>query len=157
MEKKEFTYEIGGKRCIQRALTLGQIAQLSQLFKGMSLPQKPKIEDIVCALGEKLPRFIAIVLVEEGKPLKDKDLDIFTREIEHELSYETACQVIEDFFSCNNIPGMLRRFTSMTDRIFAHIQQDTQKTSTPNAQSSSQEGTSQRGIQSSGTIASPNA
>jgi hypothetical protein len=93
-------YEINGKKYIQKPLVIGQIKQIAGLLNDFQLKETPTTMDFISALGDKIPNFFAIVLVEEGKSPKDKDLNLMAKELE-QCSLETAVKVIDDFFSCN--------------------------------------------------------
>ncbi|MDH4100606.1 MAG: hypothetical protein OEV28_08520 [Nitrospirota bacterium] len=115
---KEFSYKIGNKKYVQKALVLGQIRQLTGLLDGVVLPSDTS--DIVAwvrVLGNKLPGAIAVVLVEEGAHLKDKDLELFTRDIEFEISPEQTMQVVQDFFVCNPIASLLENLSGAITKI----------------------------------------
>lgn len=113
----EFKYEIGGKTYTQKPLVLGQIRQLMSLMKGIVIPHDIGIPGLISLLGDKLPRAIVIVLCEEGKALKDKNLEHLESEIEFEISPEQAIQVVEDFFDSNPIVSLLERLKETAGKI----------------------------------------
>jgi hypothetical protein len=115
-EKKEFNYEIGGKNYQQRPLVLGQLRQLIALMPGITLTSLAPL-DIINTLGDKLSQAIAIVLVPEGIPLKDKEITTLAVEIEFSIDPETVIKVVEDFFVCNPIHSLLERLAGMTQKI----------------------------------------
>jgi hypothetical protein len=69
-----YKYQIGDKTYVQKKLVLGQWRQLLDLLKGLSVPQDLDAREIVSVFGDKLPYAPAIVLVEEGKSLREKDI-----------------------------------------------------------------------------------
>lgn len=145
---EKYQYEIGGKTYTQAPLVLGQLQQLMKLLEGVVFPGELTTLRLIEAVGSKMSRAIAIVLKEENVPLKDKEIDSLTTQIESELSLELAIQVIEDFFDCNPIPFLLERLGKMAEKINQSLTE--KKTGLTNSSVSLQEGTSQNGTQSSG-------
>ena len=124
-EKKEFTYEIGGKKYIQKPMFLGQIRQLMNLMQGIVIPHDIDTMGLVSLLGDKLPLALAIVLTPEGVSLKDKDIHSLASEIEFEISPETSLQAVEDFFVCNPVPSLLERLGGMAEKISKAMSKET--------------------------------
>lgn len=143
MEKR---YEIGGKTYIQRPLVLGQDLQLLNLLEGISLPAGLNSAAIVIMLAGLLPEALAIVLTEEGRPLKDKNIAELATELEFAITREQALTVIEDFLFCNPLDSPLEKIAGLTDRIKAAIP------GSKKPSSSSPEETSQDAMTSSGDI-----
>lgn len=110
-------YMIGDKEYIQKPLVLGQVRQLVNLLKRVSLPSQINAGNIVIALGENLPEALAIVLIEEGIPLKDKDLAVVQREIEFAVSPEMAIEIVSDFFTITPIASILGKLSEATGEI----------------------------------------
>jgi len=117
-----FRYEVEGKIYHQKKLVLGQVAQLMELLKEIKIPLSDAgsfdphaVADI---LGDKVHRAVAIVLIEDGVPLKDKDLEALTREVSWTFDLETTLQVIEDFFACNPIASLLERYIGIIRKVW---------------------------------------
>jgi hypothetical protein len=106
-------YEINGKKYIQKPLVIGQIKQIAGLLDDFQMKETPSTMDFISALGDKLPNFFAIILVEEGKSPKDKDLNLMAKDLE-QCSLETAIKVIDDFFSCNPLSLVFRKVADWT-------------------------------------------
>jgi hypothetical protein len=106
-------YEINGKKYIQKPLVIGQIKQIAGLLNDFQMKEAPSTMDFISALGDKLPNFFAIILVEEGKSPKDKDLNLMAKELE-QCSLETAIKVIDDFFSCNPLYLVFQKVADWT-------------------------------------------
>lgn len=106
-------YEINGKTYFQKPLVLGQLVQLSDFFESLSdVPREATINGLIKTLGDKLPLAIAIVLCEEGKSLRDKDVKALATEFAEHLSLEVAGRIVEDFFVFNpptSLSGFLER------------------------------------------------
>lgn len=115
-EKK---YDIGGKIYVQRPLVLGQTRQLLRLLGGLELPGNLEIRSVIETLGESLPAALAVVLTEEGKNPKDKDLEALASELEFEITLDQTAQVVEDFFGCNPLPSLLDKLTEAAGKIGA--------------------------------------
>jgi hypothetical protein len=152
-EKKEFKYDIGGKTYVQRELVLGQINQLMEILPKLTVPKDLSPLTIIKQLGPDLPSAFAVILTEEGKSPKGKNLDDLAAEIAFGIDAKTMCAVIEDFFDCNPIASLSGRINEMTARIIKKMSPDGSSA----AASSSPEETSQNGTQSSGDSASENA
>ncbi|MDN3515369.1 MAG: hypothetical protein NG747_13355 [Candidatus Brocadia sp.] len=110
MEKK---YLIGGKTYVQKALVLGQWRQLLDVMKGITVSQGIDTAGIISALNDKLPSALAIVLTEEGKSLRGKDIVALADEIEYEISPEIIFQVAEDFLDCNPLASLMERLAGI--------------------------------------------
>lgn len=145
-----FEYNIGGKKYIQKPLVLGQIRQLMELMQGVVVANADAL-GIIAALGDKLPKAIAIALTPEGMAVKDKDFGILASEIEFEISPEMAIQAVEDFFSCNPIALLLERLSGAMKQIEKQIT-ETKEIGLKKPASSSQAAILQKGIQSFGDI-----
>jgi hypothetical protein len=113
MEKREYRYEIDGKIYIQRALVLGQISQIIEILKGIEIPSTIDALGVVKLLENKLPDVLAIVLVEEGTKLKDKDLAELVETLRESMSIETAIEVTENFFDLNRIASVFEKLTGI--------------------------------------------
>jgi hypothetical protein len=145
-----FSYEIGGKKYTQQKLVLGQVQQLIALLKSAQIPARLTAWSVIETLGDKLSEGIAIVLREDGKPLKEKDLPELTKEIQFSIDPETSFEVVEDFFDRNPINLTLERLTGSITRISGKIGLNRSSSSSPVA-------TSQSEPKSSGDSPSSNA
>lgn len=156
-------YLIGGKAYIQLPLVLGQINQLIQLLQGLTLYAGMNMAEIVAALGDRLPKALAIVLIDaemEGrdsaemvKYLRDRKINELAAEISFSIDPETPFEVIEDFFSINPIPSLLERFGMMAERLTGKIA--AMKAGSKGSAPSSPEATSPKETPSSGASPSP--
>ena len=142
-EKK---YDIGGKVYVQRPLVLGQTRQLLRVLDGLALPGNLEVRSLIETLGESLPAALAVVLTEEGKSPKDKDIEALAAELEFSITLEQTAQVIEDFFDCNPLPSLLDKLTKAAGNIGAGMK----ATALKNSASSSPAETSAAGTESSG-------
>lgn len=110
-------YVINGKVYFQRPLVVGQIGQLGEFLEGLSLPSgNLGTAGIVKLLGNKLPRAVAIILHEEGKLLKDKDVEQLEEEFREHLEHQIALKVVTDFLEFNPpslMPDALDTMTSL--------------------------------------------
>ena len=160
MEPKQFTYTIGDKNYTQRPLVLGQINQLVALTRGVIFPKDANVTVLISLLGNRLPKALAIVLLED-KPtvpadckdfnyLRDRDIQALSDEIEFTVSPETSMQVVEDFFDCNPIASLSEKFAGLGEKILKF--KKTEKASSPPSVSSSPEETSQKETPSSGAL-----
>jgi hypothetical protein len=112
------TYVIGGKTYRQNTLVLGQLRQLLDLLKETTFPEEITPMGIINALGDdKLQLALAIVLTEEGKDIKDKDIAAIADDLEFAATLEQVIEVVDDFFGCNPIPLLLTRIAGMTKQL----------------------------------------
>lgn len=109
--ENSYTYDIGGKTYTQKALVLGQVKQLTKIVTGLEFSEDVDILSIIEMLGDKLPLAFAIILTEEGKSLKDKDLEACASELEFTVDVNVSIQVIEDFFVCNPTGLVFKKIT----------------------------------------------
>jgi len=147
-----FEYEIDGKKYSQKPLVLGQVQQLIKFLRGKKLPEILNPFQIIELLGDDLAEGIAIVLGEENRHLKDKDVSALTKEIQFSIKPGMALKVIEDFFDCNPIAPMMAELEGAIDRILGKITTGLKRPS-----SSSAEETSPEGMKSSGDTPRENA
>lgn len=121
----QFIYNIAGKNYIQRKLVLGQYQQLLELLKGVLLPADLDTTSLIFVIGDKMPKALAIILTPEGVSPKDKDLNAVEAEMFNTDVEETTFKVIEDFFDCNDIRLLLKKFnqvmTNITDKMAQEI------------------------------------
>ena len=113
---KEFVYEVGGQKFSQKALVLGQISQLLDVLKGLRLPTDMSPIGLVAALGDRLPKALAIALNPDGVAIKDKDLDAIAEQVSFEMDADLAIKVVDDFFDCNPLSSTLDRLTELIKR-----------------------------------------
>ena len=150
---KEYRYEIGGKVYVQRTLVLGQVRQLTGLLQELRIePEKFDAAGLLALLGERLPEALAIVLTEEGKSPRDKDLKALAEELEFSIDAETVVKVIEDFFSCNPAASLFDRLAGVVRKVNPQA-----ATGSKTPASSSQAETSPAGTPSSGNTPSRSA
>lgn len=115
---EEKTYEIGGKKYVQKKLVLGQIKQLNSIIGMIQFPLNGdgKPEDITNAemlqlliKNDVLVKTLAVVLCPENTSLKDRNLKEIEEEIEFAVDIETGLDVVTDFFGLNNIQSLVER------------------------------------------------
>ena len=140
-------YEIGDKIFIQKALVLGQWRQLIELMKQVALPADLNPRSLIVAIGSRLFIALAIILTEEGKSPKDKDLEALASEIEFGITPETTLRAIGDFFELNPIPLLLKAIGETTNQLTRKVTE----IGLMNAATFSQEETLQNVNGSSGT------
>jgi len=125
----EYTYKIGDKTYLQKALVLGQWRQLLDLMQGLSIPQNLDVSGMISVFGTKLSYALAIVLTEEGTSARDKDMVALASELEFAIEPELVLQVIEDFFACNPIPSLLSGLSGVMTKISGKMGATGSKTS----------------------------
>jgi len=140
-------YEIGDKIYIQRPLVLGQIRQLIDLLSGVTIPAGADAYGLIRALGESLPKALAIVLTEEGKSPREKDLREAAIELEFAITPEQTLEVVDHFFDLNAISSLLSRIAETAEKAGERMT----KTGSPRSASSSPQETSRSETGSPGT------
>jgi hypothetical protein len=115
----QFTYEIGGKKYIQKKLVFGQIRQLESELSGITVTSETTIIQLINKLigGGMLSKFFAIILTPEGTKLKDKNIDELASEIEFDIDIELGIKVIEDFFACNQIASIFEKLIKAVEAL----------------------------------------
>lgn len=119
MELKKYT--IGDKIFIQKKLVLGQWKELRTILDEIIIPGELTPISLVQALGSNLFIVLAIVLTEEGKSPRGKDLAALADEIEYGITPDTAIEVLADFFDLNPIPLILKSLTDLSGIIKTKI------------------------------------
>lgn len=115
MEFKKYT--IGDKIFIQKKLVLGQWKELRAILDEIIIPGELTPISLVQALGSNLFMVLAIVLTEEGKSLRGKDLAAIADEIEYCITPDTAIEALADFFDLNPIPLILKSLADLSEII----------------------------------------
>lgn len=127
---KEYNFE--EKKLVQKPVTLGQIRQLMRTLKdtqidfgsfqdGLSLPK------IIELLGDKAPPVFAIILQEEGVPLKDKNLEQFEKEIEFLITPDVALQIVADFFELTPTSLISENAIKLMNNITSKLNMETEE------------------------------
>ena len=117
-------YEIGGRKYVQKPLVLGQWKQLLTTIK---FPEggAMTVQTITGMIGESMDTAIAIMICEEGKSLKEKNIDELAEAIRYELDMDTSMQIVEDFFLLNDLTSLVTRvagiMVSMSNRMDAAV------------------------------------
>jgi hypothetical protein len=131
----EFQYMIGGRKYTQAPLVLGQVQQLIALLRDEKtrIPANLAPWSVMELLGDKLSEGIAIVLTEDAKHLKDKDLDALATEIRFSIRPADLFKVVEDFFDCNPIASDIKDIGEAIKRISEKIPPGSPMPSSPSA------------------------
>lgn len=102
-----YNYKIGDKQFSQSKLKLGQIKQLLPYFdriaSAFDKDENMTIVDFIDTLKDDISEMIAIVLLEDGKNLKDKDVEKLAEFLDENLEYDTIIDVVADFFTLTPI------------------------------------------------------
>ncbi len=115
MEEKKYT--IGGKTYIQKPLVLGQWRQLNEVVQTVLLPEELDIKSLIVAFGSRLFTALAIIVTEEGKSPRDKNIAALADEIEFGVTPEEALEIIADFFALNPMLSLLNSIDGLINRI----------------------------------------
>jgi len=153
---EKYTYQIGDKIFIQKALSLGQWKQLIPLIYDLKMSADSGLEDIIAQMGDNLYRAMAVVLTEEGQRPSEKNLEAAGKFLEDEIDMLTTLEVVENFFDSNPIPSILEKFGRLMRKLRQMILAAEPNGSTKPPVSSPEE-TLQNNKISSGITASVNA
>ncbi len=107
-------YEIGDKIYEQKQLNLFQTRMILSLIGVESLLSLSD-GDFVVKFADQLPKILAIVLSEVGKPLEQrlKDIDQVALDLSLILSLEDTMNVIADFFDINDFAAIMEKATDI--------------------------------------------
>jgi hypothetical protein len=106
------TYTIDNKTYTQQPLVIGQVARLLAELKGVAITDISPL-GLIAALGEKLPRLMACVLVPHGVAPQEVDIDTLADELAYSVDTETALEVLADFLSMADLASLFARLTTM--------------------------------------------
>lgn len=115
--KDKYEYVIGGKVYTMKPLVLGQVNQLINLIKDVNMPSESSVTNVIMALGDKLPKAIAIVLHDPETTLKNKNVEDVADTISFEMSPEQTLEIVDDFFDCIPISSILTKLTGTIKRV----------------------------------------
>ena len=116
----EKTYEIEGKKYVQRPIVLGQLRLLMPILAGIEIRTWSAAE-LISTISARLPDALAVVLVEEGAGLKEamgpESLEKRSSVLEWSLTPETAIEVAEDFFAVNRVSSAGERIAAAMEAL----------------------------------------
>ncbi len=120
MTDSKKVYIVGGRNYVQEPLVLGQWKQLLTTIK---LPEggAMTVQTITGMIGESIDSAIAIMVCEEGKSLKEKNIDELAEAIMYELDIDTSMQIVEDFFLLNDITSVMVKVGRIMDTISGQV------------------------------------
>jgi hypothetical protein len=112
---QEKKYEIGDRTFIQRPLLIGQVIPLIENLQGIELKSMdPK--SIMGALGPRLTKILAVLLIPEGVRPKDRDLDEIQAHLDDYLAATTATEIMTDFFVFTPPSSLLSAVKALIDQ-----------------------------------------
>jgi hypothetical protein len=109
------TYEIAGKTYEQRPLVYGQLLQLVTMMQENDCATPPDL------LQVNVPLVLAVVLTEQGKNPRDKDLSALAVELSYAMPVEQIAEVVRDFFVNGRIGEQMQALAGLAQEaaIFA--------------------------------------
>lgn len=110
-------YEIGDKIFIQKPLVLGQWREIGDILKEIAIPRDINPISLITSLGNKLFAVLAVILTEEGRSPRGKDIPQLAEEMEYGITPKTAIEALADFFECNPIPSLLSNLWSLAETV----------------------------------------
>lgn len=134
-------YVIGGKKFSQKTLVIAQWSPLLKMLEGLQIPEELDIKAIVGVLGGKLPQALAIILREDGKHLKEKNVEELTAFLEDNLELPTALEVVSDFFDLTPINSSLSGINGLMEKLASQMKTGQNSSDAFSPVETSQEGT----------------
>lgn len=129
------TYDIAGRRYVQKKLTWGQTLQVVGLLRGAHLRPGGGIFGMIEALGPKLPALLAVALVPEGEsPDRTADQLAETAAVLEE-NPEVMFEALSDFFACNPVVSLAEKMTGTIETISRALSTSKAPSKTPSASS----------------------
>jgi len=110
--------------------------------------KKPNVQEVVNFLGDDLPRAVAILLIPEGKNVRDQDIDQAVQDIGMSKLSQVE-EVIVDFFGLNDLPSHLQRARKAVGAINVRKAPSREKSTGKKSSSHSVKETSQKETSSS--------
>lgn len=119
------TYNIKGRVFQQKQLVLGQLELLVDLLKDVGLEKGLTNLEILKVLGGKMPRAMAIVLLEDGCTMNKVEMKEDEKAVEVEgirkltdffannVDISLALKVIADFFVCTPMTDIMQSLASL--------------------------------------------
>jgi hypothetical protein len=107
-------YQIGNQRFHQNKLVIGQLMQLVKALSGLNIPGTLNIQSVLNAIGDKISDILAIILIPDGKSIKEKDRGAIAEFLDDNLDMDLALEIIEDFFLSNQIHSLLEKITKLS-------------------------------------------
>lgn len=135
----DFTYDINGRKFEQRKLVLGQVKQLFEAIQGMRVPMSTNVAAIIASFGDRMPRIMAIVLIDQGKKVSEKDVDEVQSYLEEYLDIEDTLKIVSDFFDCNPIASISEAIVGLAKKMNQTKEEQSQILSTSSASLSPEE------------------
>lgn len=112
------TYEIDGKKYIIGKLVLGQLAALVKFFDDLSqVSSEDNIMSFIVKLGDKLPEMLAVVLCEEGKSIRDKNMEELVTIVATEVDVDMAMEILSDFFEKTPLSSLGDKLQKLMEKV----------------------------------------
>lgn len=150
MDAKE--YDLEGVKYVQRRIVLAQFRALLPILEGIEIKEESGAGEIARALGERLPKALAIVLIEEGLDVRAalEELEDRAKQLECRIGLEETLEAIEDFFDFNRVSSVLEKLTGIMRSVTSGIPAKAGKETSSKSSGGSAEETSPRGKRSFG-------
>lgn len=119
MESKKYT--IGGNVYSQNKLVLGQIAQIVEYLERENIEfTNVSPVGVIKTLGNQgLARCLAIILVPDGTPIQEKDIDKLEADLFWAMDGETVMDIANDFFYFNPVFSLFKRTKELMASVLA--------------------------------------
>lgn len=121
------SYTINGKQYQLQRLVLAQVKQFIEFMKVLpwaEIPADFNLMGLLGAIGDDLPRGLAIILVEKGTSPRDKDLEALTEDFRDSVDVDLATEIMLDFFEQNRVGSILERWAPVVKNRLKTIQEE---------------------------------
>ena len=122
MQRIRKQYVINGKHYFQEELKFIQFKELMDLILPFqnAFPKDPgeslDVQTLVKLFGQNFLRAVAVVLIEEGLSVRERDIERAVEDLEVE-SLEKIEEIVEDFFSLNDLHSHIGRITGIMGKV----------------------------------------
>jgi len=107
--RKEYT--ISGKQYYQQPLVIGQLSRLMTEMQGIRIAELTPM-GLIMAVGDRLPRLMACVLIPDGATAREVNIDRLAEEL-FAADLDAALEVVADFLAMADLGSRLQQITAM--------------------------------------------
>jgi hypothetical protein len=107
--RKEYT--ISGIKYYQQSLVIGQLSRLMAEMQGIRIAEITPM-GLIMAVGDRLPRLMACVLIPDGATAREVNIDRLAEEL-FGADLDAALEVVADFLAMADLGSRLQQITAM--------------------------------------------
>ena len=105
-------YKINDKEFYQDKLKLGQIKQLLPYLDkivGAFDKEDMNLIDLVTKLSDDISQILAVILIEKGTNLRDKNIEDLSAFLDENLDLDGTLEIVADFFDITPIGSLIEK------------------------------------------------